>query len=277
MEKPNTQAKSPSCLLAVEDTQFLLRDERRWVRTRIRQGRAAARDWAPLDHHRVGHFPHPLAEQAEAAARRRARPRRTARRRLQRQAVLRNRARIRPHRLRAGRGFASDNVIATSSGPGIMEAANRGAFDAGAPSMAADVGAPRGGQNPNPYITPELSFRFCFAMRKMHLAMRANALRDPPAVSAPWTSCSSCWPLGPSAPRRRRPVRRGLLAQDRRARRARRGGHDLARRLEAVRVRDGGGRLGLAGAPRPARAHAERRGAVKGVRPLSREGVRPLG
>jgi uncharacterized protein (TIGR00730 family) len=69
-----------------------------------------------------------------------------------------------------------DNVIATGGGPGIMEAANRGAFDAGAPSIGFNITLPEE-QNPNPYITPELSFRFhYFAMRKMHLAMRANAL-----------------------------------------------------------------------------------------------------
>ena len=67
-------------------------------------------------------------------------------------------------------------MIATGGGPGIMEAANRGAFDAGAPSIGFNITLPDE-QNPNPYITPELSFRFhYFAMRKMHLAMRANAL-----------------------------------------------------------------------------------------------------
>jgi uncharacterized protein (TIGR00730 family) len=69
-----------------------------------------------------------------------------------------------------------DNVIATGGGPGIMEAANRGAFDVGAPSIGFNITLPKE-QKPNPYITPELNFRFhYFAMRKMHLAMRANAL-----------------------------------------------------------------------------------------------------
>ena len=69
-----------------------------------------------------------------------------------------------------------DNVIATGGGPGIMEAANRGAIDAGAPSIGFNISLPRE-QEPNPWTTPELTFRFhYFAMRKMHLAMRARAL-----------------------------------------------------------------------------------------------------
>jgi uncharacterized protein (TIGR00730 family) len=68
------------------------------------------------------------------------------------------------------------NVIATGGGPGIMEAANRGAYDAGAPSIGFNITLPRE-QEPNPYSTPDLTFRFhYFAMRKMHFAMRAAAL-----------------------------------------------------------------------------------------------------
>lgn len=68
------------------------------------------------------------------------------------------------------------NVIATGGGPGIMEAANRGAHDACAPTIGFNITLPRE-QAPNPYTTPELTFRFhYFAIRKMHLAMRASAL-----------------------------------------------------------------------------------------------------
>ncbi|WP_295217392.1 TIGR00730 family Rossman fold protein [uncultured Brevundimonas sp.] len=78
--------------------------------------------------------------------------------------------------LRARVGEPRDNVIATGGGPGIMEAANRGAVDAGAPSVGFNITLPHE-QEPNAYSTPELTFRFhYFAMRKMHLAMRANAL-----------------------------------------------------------------------------------------------------
>ena len=69
-----------------------------------------------------------------------------------------------------------DNVIATGGGPGIMEAANRGASDVGAPSIGFNIELPHE-QAPNAYSTPELTFQFhYFAMRKMHLAMRAAAL-----------------------------------------------------------------------------------------------------
>jgi uncharacterized protein (TIGR00730 family) len=68
------------------------------------------------------------------------------------------------------------NVICTGGGPGVMEAANRGAADAGAPSIGLNITLPHE-QYPNAYSTPELTFRFhYFAMRKMHLAMRASAL-----------------------------------------------------------------------------------------------------
>ena len=68
------------------------------------------------------------------------------------------------------------HVIATGGGPGIMEAANRGATEAGAISIGFNITLPHE-QEPNSWSTPELTFRFhYFAMRKMHFAMRANAL-----------------------------------------------------------------------------------------------------
>ena len=69
-----------------------------------------------------------------------------------------------------------DYVIVTGGGPGIMEAANRGAFDAGAKSIGFNITLPME-QEPNPYITPELCFQFhYFALRKMHFLMRARAM-----------------------------------------------------------------------------------------------------
>jgi len=75
-----------------------------------------------------------------------------------------------------GNGLIRDNVIATGGGPGIMEAANRGAMEAGAPSIGFNIRLPHE-QEPNAFSTPGLTFLFhYFNMRKMHLVMRANAL-----------------------------------------------------------------------------------------------------
>lgn len=66
--------------------------------------------------------------------------------------------------------------IATGGGPGIMEAANRGAFEAGDRTIGFNISLPRE-QHPNPYLTPGLSFRFhYFAIRKMHFMLRARAI-----------------------------------------------------------------------------------------------------
>ncbi len=111
-----------------------------------------------------------------------------------------------------------DNVIATGGGPGIMEAANRGAADAGAPSIGFNIGLPRE-QEPNAYSTPELTFQFhYFAIRKLHFAMRANALVAFPGGfgtfdelfeiltphsdqenAAAFRSCCSTAPIGPAS------------------------------------------------------------------------------
>jgi len=67
-------------------------------------------------------------------------------------------------------------AIVTGGGPGIMEAANRCAFDAEAETVGLNISLPRE-QFPNPYVTPELCFRFhYFALRKLHFLLRARAL-----------------------------------------------------------------------------------------------------
>jgi uncharacterized protein (TIGR00730 family) len=69
-----------------------------------------------------------------------------------------------------------DYVVVTGGGPGLMEAANRGAADVNAKSIGLNITLPHE-QRPNPYITPQLSFQFrYFAIRKMHFLIRAKAL-----------------------------------------------------------------------------------------------------
>ncbi len=66
--------------------------------------------------------------------------------------------------------------ICTGGGPGVMEAANRGAHDVGAPSVGLSIALPKE-EKPNPYVPSDLSFKFhYFAIRKMHFMMRAKAL-----------------------------------------------------------------------------------------------------
>jgi uncharacterized protein (TIGR00730 family) len=183
---PPGNGASRSLLLPVEDTEFLLRDEMRSIRFALEFAKAdlALRDWGIRSTVIVfGGARIPSPEQAEAAVCAAATPA---------ERELAEKMRGRSHYYEVAREFGRivserggafapkhrwrDNVIATGGGPGIMEAANRGAADAGAPSIGFNISLPME-QKPNPYVTRELNFRFhYFAMRKMHLAMRANAL-----------------------------------------------------------------------------------------------------
>ncbi|MEP5152435.1 TIGR00730 family Rossman fold protein [Planktotalea sp.] len=72
--------------------------------------------------------------------------------------------------------YGREDVIVTGGGPGVMEAGNRGAMDAGGASIGLNIVLPHE-QAPNEYVTPELCFNFhYFAIRKMHFLMRAKAL-----------------------------------------------------------------------------------------------------
>ncbi|NMC19851.1 MAG: LOG family protein [Thermogutta sp.] len=107
---------------------------------------------------------------------------------LQRQVAVAKRLLAKSHYYDIAREFAyivsracstdghCDYVICTGGGPGIMEAANRGAYDAGVKSIGLNIRLPME-QQPNPYITPELCFQFhYFALRKFHFLLRAKAL-----------------------------------------------------------------------------------------------------
>jgi uncharacterized protein (TIGR00730 family) len=181
----SAQINSPSYLLAIEDTDFLLRDEMRAIRFALEYAKAELmlRDWGVrstiivfgsarvLSPEELAALPEPRTDEERAALERH---RRQARwydeaRKFGRIVSEQGGARAPHDRWR-------DNVIATGGGPGIMQAANRGAWEVGAPSIGFNITLPLE-QQPNCFSTPELTFRFhYFAMRKMHLAMRANAL-----------------------------------------------------------------------------------------------------
>jgi uncharacterized protein (TIGR00730 family) len=174
MPQPSAQKTSPSYRLATEDPDLLLREEMRPQRFALEFAKAdyALRDWGVRSTVVVfGSARIPAPEHAAAAP--------PALRALAPwYQTARDFARIVSQRggALAPEGRHRDNVIATGGGPGIMEAANRGAAEAGAPSIGFNITLPHE-QEPNPYSTPALTFRFhYFALRKMHLAMRANAL-----------------------------------------------------------------------------------------------------
>lgn len=180
------QKQSPSYRLAALDPEFLLREEMRALRFQLEYAKAdlMLRDWGVRSTIIVfGSARVPSPEQARAwidsartdeerafAEKRAAQtPWYEAARQFARIASERGGAFQPKHRWR-------DNVIATGGGPGIMEAANRGATEVGAPSIGFNVTLPHE-QEPNGWSTPALTFNFhYFAMRKMHLAARANAL-----------------------------------------------------------------------------------------------------
>jgi uncharacterized protein (TIGR00730 family) len=181
----SAQLESPSYSLAIEDKNFLLRDEMRAMRFALEYAKSdlMLRDWGIRSTIIVfGSARVPSPEMLASLPAPQTDEERARYERLQRQVrwyeAAREFARIASTRggARAPHDRWRDNVIATGGGPGIMEAANRGAWEVGAPSIGFNITLPHE-QQPNCYSTPELTFRFhYFAMRKMHLAMRANAL-----------------------------------------------------------------------------------------------------
>jgi hypothetical protein len=185
-----SHCQSPSYRLAFQDPEFLLRDELRPVRLQLE----LLKPELILQEHQIesaivifgsARIPEPQAAREALEA---------ARNELERDSgssVLKHRVAIAERRLANSRYYeearklarlaashSGDHrfVVMTGGGPGIMEAANRGAHDVGALNIGMNIVLPHE-QLSNPYITPDLNFQFhYFAIRKMHLIMRAKVL-----------------------------------------------------------------------------------------------------
>ena len=185
--------EAPSYRIAFEDTDFLMREDLRPVRLQLE----LLKPEMLLRQHHInstivvfGSARVPSPEDADAHIRRaeaavEADPD-SARARADLRRAQRQRERVKYYE--EARRFAAlvssqaktdggrECVIITGGGPGIMEAANRGAYEIGAKSIGLNIDIPHE-QEPNPYISPELCFRFhYFALRKMHFMLRARAL-----------------------------------------------------------------------------------------------------
>ncbi len=192
--RPDTpQTRSASYRLAFTDTDFLLREELRPVRLQLEllkpelelQRHGIESTIVVFGSARIVEPAEARRRRLEAEAEARARPDdATAARRL---AIATRLEQLSRHYEEARRfaalvsreshdGERHRYVIVTGGGPGIMEAANRGASEAGAPTIGHNIVLPQE-QAPNAWVTPELCFRFhYFALRKMHLLTRARAL-----------------------------------------------------------------------------------------------------
>ena len=174
------QTEHPAYRLAFQDNDFLLKDEMRPVRLQLEMAKA---DMALADAGIASMFVFygsariPAPEDAQGLIDRATSPREKAvAERLAANSRYYDEAR-KLARLASGEG-ADERwfTVCSGGGPSIMEAANRGAADVGAPSVGLNIVLPFE-QVPNPYVTPGLSFQFhYFALRKMHFLMRARAV-----------------------------------------------------------------------------------------------------
>ncbi len=177
------QTRHPAYRLAFRDIDFLLREELRPVRFQLELLKTEmlleeARVGSTLVMYGSARIPSPEDADALVAAAQTAERRAVAERlaaKAKYYAAARELARIASSCSIVEKGMRQF-VVCSGGGPSIMEAANRGAADAGAESIGLNIVLPHE-QAPNEYVTPGLSFQFhYFALRKMHFLIRARAV-----------------------------------------------------------------------------------------------------
>lgn len=191
--EPTPQTLSPSYRLAFADQEFLLRDELRPVRLQLEllKPELLLREHGVISTVVVfgsARIPDPETAQRRLAAWEELASRHPDSARHREQLAIQRRLAAKSHWYGVAREFGRlvselgktpeghRYMVMTGGGGGIMEAANRGAQDAGAETVGLNIVLPQE-QEPNPYLTPALSFQFhYFALRKMHFLMRARAL-----------------------------------------------------------------------------------------------------
>ncbi len=170
------QTESPSYRLAFQDDEFLLREDLRPVRFQLELLKPdllldEAKIASTLVMYGSARIPEPGTKAANPDPAIAARLEVNARYYDEARKLGRIASRI-PRDTDGTRHF----VVCSGGGPSIMEAANRGAVDAGAESIGLNIVLPHE-QAPNAYVTPSLSFQFhYFALRKMHFLLRARAV-----------------------------------------------------------------------------------------------------